>query len=193
MANQVALTRSNLLFLGLPRYARDKPTPSIARRESGGTPAPFPGNARNDWKPGDDGREAFVYRNSVHIFADDTVWCVDRGSLSEDVFPGIDATLHRDAQKLVRFDPHSGRVLDILRFDETILPAGAQMNDLRFRGPLLYITDSGLGGLIVHDRSTGKTLRRLSGAQWSERRRRPYSLSSPISRAARHYIRPIAT
>lgn len=163
MANQVALTSANLLFLGLPRYARDKPTPSVARRAPDGSLRPFPGNAWNDWKPGDDGRDAFVYLNSVHIFADDTVWCVDQGSLSAAAFPHVNETLDRGAQKLVRLDPRSGQVLDVLRFDDAILPAGAQLNDLRFHGSTMYLTDSGLGGLIVYDLSTGKTMRRLSG------------------------------
>ncbi|CAG9194826.1 conserved hypothetical protein [Paraburkholderia sabiae] len=165
MANQVAVTRDNILFLGLPRYARDQPTPSLARREADGSLAPFPGNAWNEWQPGDDGRESFVYLNSVHIFADETIWCVDQGSLSPGVFPHVNSTLHRDAQKLVQLDAHTGQILNILRFDETILPLGAQMNDVRFHRSTMYITDSGLGGLIVHDMTTGKTLRRLSGSK----------------------------
>ncbi|WP_347558216.1 hypothetical protein [Robbsia sp. KACC 23696] len=163
MANQVALTRNNTLFLGLPRYARDTATPSLARRDRDGALSAFPGNAWNDWKPGDDGRMAFVYLNSVHIFADDSVWCVDQGSLSPGVFPGINETLAFDAQKLIQLDPISGNVLTVLRFDESILPPGAQMNDLRFHGTTMYISDSGLGGIIVHDRKTGTTRRRLSG------------------------------
>ncbi|OBR53130.1 hypothetical protein A6456_09205 [Paraburkholderia tropica] len=38
------------------------------------------------------------------------------------------------------------------------------MNDLRFHRQMLYISDSGLGGIIVHDVSTGRTARRLSGS-----------------------------
>jgi hypothetical protein len=163
MANQVALTSNDVLFLGLPRYARDRPTPSLARREPDGSLAPFPGNRWNQWSPGDDGRNTFVYLNSVHIFADDTVWCVDQGTLAPGLFPGVNRTLHPRAQKLVRLDSYSGRILEVLRFDETILPRGAQMNDLRFFGAMMYISDSGLGGIIVHNRSSGRTMRRLSG------------------------------
>jgi len=163
MANQVALTTTNELFLGLPRYAADKPTPSLARREPDGDIRPFPGNTWNDWKPGNDGREAFVYLNSVHIFADDTVWCVDQGSLSEHLFPGANAMLHPHAQKVVQLDARSGKILKVLTFDEAILPPGAQLNDLRFHGQIMYLTDSGLGALIVHDLKTGRTLRRMSG------------------------------
>jgi sugar lactone lactonase YvrE len=65
----------------------------------------------------------------------------------------------------VQLDTSTGKILQILRFDDTILPPGAQMNDLRFHGRMMYITDSGLGGLIVHDLATEKTLRRLSGSK----------------------------
>lgn len=36
MANQVALTRKNVMFLGLPRYAKDKSTPSLVRQDEDG-------------------------------------------------------------------------------------------------------------------------------------------------------------
>lgn len=157
LANQVALTRGNEMFLGLPRADARTVTPSLARRRADGTMAPFPGNAWNEWQPGRDGQDAFVYLNSVHIFADDTVWCVDTGAI---VTP---ATARPPAQKLVRLDQRTGRVLDVLRFDADILPPGARMNDLRFHGAMLYVTDSGLGGLIVHDMASGRTRRRLSG------------------------------
>lgn len=163
MANQVALTRHNTLFLGLPRYAADKPTPSLARLESDGTLVAFPGNSWNEWAPGKDGREAFVYLNSVHIFEDDTIWCVDQGSVSAGVFPAEYAVPQTGAQKLVQLDSKSGAILRIIRFDDTILPPGAQMNDLRFHGNKMYISDSGLGGIIIHDLQSGKTVRRLSG------------------------------
>ncbi|SEG72546.1 Major royal jelly protein [Actinacidiphila yanglinensis] len=163
MANQVALTRANTLFLGLPRFPGHETTPSVARRESDGSVAAFPGNTWNQWKAGDDGRNAFVYVNSVHIFADDTVWCVDQGGLRADSAPKELSTPKPGAQKIVQFDPRSGEALQVLRFGDDILPPGAQMNDLRIHGTTMYVTDSGLGALIVHDLSTGKTTRRLSG------------------------------
>jgi hypothetical protein len=55
----------------------------------------------------------------------------------------------------------------VLRFDDDILPPGTRMSDLRFHGSMIYVADSGLGALIVHDRSTGRTRRRLSGYQQS--------------------------
>lgn len=163
MANQVAITRHKRLFLGLPRYSAEYPTPSLARQAEDGGLQPFPSNSWNTWKPGDDGREAFVYLNSVHVFNDETVWCVDQGALSAGVFGKQYSKPAPGAQKIVQLDAKSGAILRILRFDDHILPPGAQLNDLRFHGSLMYITDSGLGGIIVHDLENGKTIRRLSG------------------------------
>jgi sugar lactone lactonase YvrE len=156
MSNGVALTRDNTVFLGLPRWPGHEVTPSVARMAADGTAWPFPGGDWNNWQPGQDGANAFVYVNSVHIFDDDTVWAVDQGALRGEVaLP--------QAQKLVQLDAHSGKVLKIIRYDDKILPPGSKLNDLRLYGPLIYNTDSGLGAIIVHDQRTGKTLRRLSG------------------------------
>jgi len=156
MENGVALTRDNTIFLGLPRWPGHETTPSVARIEADGTAWPFPGGSWNNWHPGSDPMNSFQYVNSVHIFDDDTVWCVDQGALRTEVAPP-------GAQKLVQLHPRTGQVLKIIRYDEKILPPGAKLNDLRLYGSLIYNTDSGLGGIIVHDQVTGKTLRRLSG------------------------------
>ncbi|KAA9160751.1 hypothetical protein FPZ12_016550 [Amycolatopsis acidicola] len=163
MANQVALTSDGTMFLGLPRFPGHEQTPSVARRGPDGAMTPFPGNGWNEWKAGDDGQNAFVYVNSLHIFADDTVWVVDQGGLRPDASPPELSTPKPGAQKVVQLDPKSGNVLRVLRFGADILPAGAQLNDLRISGDVIYLTDSGVGALIVHDLATGKTLRRLSG------------------------------
>ncbi len=73
---------------------------------------PFSGNCWNGWKYGDDGQNTFVYLNSVRIFADDTVWYVDTGAPVGNVTPKL------GAQKLFRLDPDSGKILDIVRFNE---------------------------------------------------------------------------
>lgn len=161
--NQVALTSKGAMFFGLPRYPGYDQTPCLAKRMPDGKVVAFPGNGWNDWKPGDDGRDSFVYVNSIHIFRDDTVWVVDQGALRADSYPPELSEPKPGAQKLVQLDPADGKVLRVLRFSEDILPRGAKMNDLRVSGEHVYITDSGLGALIYHNLSTGETLRRMSG------------------------------
>jgi sugar lactone lactonase YvrE len=155
LCNAVAIDRNGTMILGLPRWTGMEQTPSVARVGADGSLVPLPGGGWNQWRPGDDGREAFVQVNALHIFGDGSLWIVDQGT------PDRKTTLP-GAQKLVQMDPVDGRVLKVLRFDAEILPEGAQMNDLRVFGSRLYVTDSGLGGVIVHDVATGRTLRRLS-------------------------------
>jgi len=161
--NQVALTSKGQMFLGLPRYPDHDVTPSVARCDAQGVAQPFPGNGWNDWKPGDDGQNAFVYVNSLHIFHDDTVWAVDQGSLRADSYPPELSEPKPGAQKLVQLNANTGAIVRVIRWGEDMLPRGAKMNDLRIFGDHVYVTDSGLGALIYHNLKTGQTLRRLSG------------------------------
>lgn len=156
LPNGVALTSQGDIFLSLPRWTGMENTISVARVSEDGSLAPFPGGAWNQWKPGDDGHAAFVMINALHIFGDDTLWVVDQGTADrKTTLPG--------AQKLLQFDTASGKLLRSLCFGPDILPEGAQMNDLRLWAGKLYIPDSGLGAIIVHDLATGHTMRRLAG------------------------------
>jgi hypothetical protein len=157
LVNAVAAARDGTLFLGLPRWSGMEDTPSVVRVGRDGGLQPFPGEGWNGWRPGQDGRQAFVQVNSLHILADDTLWVVDQGSADRrTTLPG--------AQKVLQFDLTSGRLLRDLRFGADILPEGAQLNDLRLFGNRIFLTDSGLGGVVVHDLDTGRSVRRLSRA-----------------------------
>jgi hypothetical protein len=163
--NQVALTTKGQMFFGLPRYPDHDITPCVAKRDAEGNAQPFPGNSWNEWKPGDDGQNAFVYVNSMHIFGDDTVWVVDQGALRADSYPPSLSEPKPGAQKLVQLDAETGDVLKVIRWGDDILPPNAKMNDLRVFGEHMYVTDSGVGAIIYHNLKTGQTLRRLSGHQ----------------------------
>lgn len=155
MCNGVALSSDETVFLGAPRFPGSENTFSVGKVLANGDIQPFPGSGWNDWAPGKDGTTAFVMVNAVHVFFDGTLWVVDQGAP-----PG--STPKPGAQKLVQIDPKSGKILRILRFSSTIVPPGAQFNDLRIYGDLIFVTDSGLGGVIIHNLKTGRTLRRLS-------------------------------
>lgn len=157
LVNGVAVAPDGTLFLGLPRFDAASDTPSIARIEADGTLAAFPGGQFNGWKPGADSRDALVNVNAIHIFHDGTLWAVDQGT------PAGGSEPEPGAQKLVRLDPRTGSLLTILRFGPDVLPLGARMNDLRIHDNMIYVTDSGLGGIIVHDLTANRTIRRLSG------------------------------
>lgn len=167
LVNGVTATDDGTIFLGLPRWGNGVETPSIARVEKDGKLTPFPGGAWNEWKPGADPRNCFVNVNSLHIFEDNTLWAVDVGG------PWGEAPVGPGAQKVVRMDPRTGSLLTVLHFDKDILPTGASLNDLRQHDQMLYFTDSGLGGIIVHDLTCNKTVRRLSGNRFVTATGRP--------------------
>ncbi len=155
IVNAIAATRDGTLFAGLPRWHATTHTPSLTRVDSPTRLIPFPGGEWNNWAPGKDVTNAFVQVNSVHVFDDDSVWVVDQGAPdNQTTLPG--------AAKVAQFDSKTGKALRVLRFDKDILPPGAVMNDLRVFDHRVYITDAGIGGLIIHNLDTGKTVRRLS-------------------------------
>ncbi|MCX8999899.1 major royal jelly family protein [Rhizobiaceae bacterium BDR2-2] len=152
VCNAAAVTRDGKVFFGLPRWSDTAETPSVARLGENGQLEPFPGGGWNAWQPGEPGDEAFVSVNAIHIFDDDTLWVVDKGS----------PTAGAPSQRLLQFDTGSGALLRTITFDEAALPPGAGINDLRFDAENIYVTDSGAGAILVHNLESGRTLRRLA-------------------------------
>ncbi|WP_308565042.1 L-dopachrome tautomerase-related protein [uncultured Klebsiella sp.] len=153
LCNAVAVTRTGRLFAGLPRWPTNEKTPSVAEILPNGSLQPFPGGKWNQGVGDSNGEDVFVCVNTIHIFDDDTLWVVDQGNKN----------LSRDAQKLLQFDIKTRKLLRRFTFDETILPEGGNINDLRLDKENIYLTDSGLGAIIVINQKTGTMLRRLAG------------------------------
>ncbi|EIK96160.1 Major royal jelly protein [Pseudomonas sp. M47T1] len=155
LCNAVALTSTGQLFVGLPRWPGFEKTPSIAQVLPDGSLKPFPGGDWNAWAPGKPGAKALVKINTIHIFDDDTLWAIDQG---EDAGPqGINPD-----QKILQFDTRTGALLRSISLPPKVLPAGANLNDLRLDSEHAYITDSGLGAIIVVNLDTGVSIRRLA-------------------------------
>lgn len=155
LCNAVALTSKGQLFVGLPRWPGYEKTPSIAQVLPDGSLKPFPGGDWNQWEPGKPNDKALVKINTIHIFDDDTLWAIDQG---EDAGPkGINP-----GQKILQFDTHTGKLLRSISLPADVLPAGANLNDLRLDSEHAYLTDSGLGAIIVVNLKTGASIRRLA-------------------------------
>lgn len=156
LTNGVAVAPGGECFLNFPRFKGHYESPALARATADGL-VPFPGNQWNAWRDGDEGLHTLVNVNAVHIFDDELVWVVDQGAAQGE-------TPKTGAAKLLAFDMKSGEVKKLIRFDEQALPPGGAPNDLRIHGDKIYVTDSGLGGIIIHDLASGRTLRRLSAS-----------------------------
>lgn len=155
LTNGIAVSAGGAMFLNFPRFRGHENSPSLARVTPSGL-TPFPDNHWNEWKRGEEGVDSLVNVNACHNFGDGLLWVVDQGAPQGE-------NPSKGAAKLVAFDIETGKAVKVIRFDEKALPRGGAPNDLRIRGSSVYVTDSGLGGVIIHDLTTGKTIRRLSG------------------------------
>ncbi|WP_226504629.1 major royal jelly family protein [Pseudomonas sp. MWU16-30317] len=178
VCNAVAQTADGRLFVGLPRWPGYENTPSIAEVLADGTLKPFPGGEWNRWAPGKPHGQALVNINTVHIFDDHTLWAVDMG---EDAGPkGINP-----GQRILQFDTRDGKLLRSISLPESVLPAGGNLNDLRLDSEHAYLTDSGLGALVIINLRTGVSLRRLAD--------HPSTKMNPERRPIGEHGRPLQT
>lgn len=103
-------------------------------------------------------REKLVAVQAVHTDRKGRIWILDTGNPR---FAGV----IDGAPKLIMVNPTTGRVERTYAFDTDIARENTYLNDVRIdsRYERAYITDSGIGGLIVVDLDTGDARRVLDG------------------------------
>ncbi len=144
----VASTPDGRIFVSFPRWSDYVPI-SVAELRDGQL-VPWPDEAWNSWKPGDDASRAFVAVQSVVADDEGKLWVVDTANPQ---FRGV----VEPGPRLFRFDPGSGALLAEYRFPASVVPKHGYTNDVRVdleRG-FAFLTDSGDGGLIVLDLDDG--------------------------------------
>ena len=151
--NGVAVTKTGRVFVSIPQWTKYK-SPSVAEIKDGNI-VPYPGGS---WNAFDltHAKDRFVNVNAVHDDGAGSLWAVDYAA------PNFGHTVD-GAQKLVRIDLTTNRVSRVYRFDKTVLPKGAKLNDVRVdaaRG-IAYISEFGVGAIIVLNTKTGKAFRAL--------------------------------
>jgi sugar lactone lactonase YvrE len=156
----VAVSPEGRVFVSLPRMIY-RPRHAVVEILPSGEQRPYPDETWNRW----DGAkatapDAFVCAQSVHI--DDsgrTLWVLDpaKGGPLSNVVPG--------GPKLVAVDLASDRVVRTIRFDDKAAPRKSYLNDVRVDSSrqVAYITESGIGALLVSDLTNGQTRRLLEG------------------------------
>ena len=164
----VAVSRQGRIFVSSPRWHDDFDGLSVASLSSDGSLSPFPDAAWNAWSPPAstlsdapsatpaDPLNTWVCVQSVHIDLKNRLWVVDPASPKlAGVIPG--------AAKLVELDPRSGKVNRIIRFDDIVAPTKSYLNDVRIdtETETAYLTDSGLGGIVVVNLADGSSRRFL--------------------------------
>lgn len=154
--NGVAVTDDERIFASFPRFDNDDENPSVVRVAPDGTLVPYPGGDWNHWKKGDDPRTRFVSVNALYVDRrSNHLWIVDPAA------PQLGRAV-ANGPKVVEIDLANDAVLRVYPIDAASAPAESYLNDIRIRGNNAFITDSGVGAIIILDRTTGKTRRVLA-------------------------------
>lgn len=152
----LAVDRSSTIFVNYPRWSDNVPI-SVGKIGKDGKVTPFPDAEWNEWKTGTPVDNHFVCVQAIYVDKKNSLWVLDPASPKmQGALPG--------APKLVQFDPQSGKLLKVYKFDSTVAPEKSYLNDVRFSkdGKYAFITDSGAGAILVVDLVSGRTRRLLS-------------------------------
>ncbi len=156
VCNGVAVTETGRVFGSFPRFVNpDTPAMGVGEILSTGTIEPYPGGAWNRFQPGDATDAHFIGVNAVVADKRGHLWVVDpAGTFGSNATPG--------AAKLVRIDLETNGVGRVYRFDTGIVPEKGFLNDVRVGDGYAYLTESGLGALIILNLETGGARRLLA-------------------------------
>ena len=154
----VTVSEKNRLFVNFPRWSAEYLN-AVVEVMPDGTAKPFPDESWNRWDL--DPKTAskhFVCVQSVVVDKEDALWVLDAAApMLMSIVPG--------GPKLVRIDLKTNRVTRTISFSPDVAKNHTYLNDVRFDNQrhFAYITDSGMGGIIVVDLATGKSHRALDG------------------------------
>lgn len=115
-----------------------------------GQARPYPDEAMNSWKPGEDGTKKWVSVQAVYVDDQDKLWVVDAAA------PDF-GEVYKDSNKLVRIDLATNKVERSYFFKNLPDNKHSYINDVRVDTALqyAYLTSSSLGGLVVVNLKTG--------------------------------------
>ena len=149
----IAVMPDGRIFVNFPRWSDDVPV-SVGELRPDGSVRAFPNAEWNSGKPGPGNR--FVCVQSVVADQEGYLWVLDSGNPKfAGVIPG--------APKLLKFDPHTGRLLAKIPYQEPEILPTSYLNDVRIDTVrnVAYLSDSGLGAILVTDLGSGKSRRLL--------------------------------
>lgn len=154
----VAVSDAGRVFVCCPRWVGSLKW-SVIEILASGRQVPFPDADSNRWKPGvlmPTAADAWVCVQSVRCEGDE-LWVLDAGNPS---FSGIVGP----AAKLVVVELRSNRIKRKYPFHLPAVERNSYLNDLRLDRAhrVAYITDSGLGAIVVLDLETGQQRRVLA-------------------------------
>ena len=155
-ATGIAVSGSGQLYACFPRWSNDYKY-AVVEVGPDSSLTPFPDEQWNSWKDKDpDVAGKWVCVQSVTVDDTGALWVLDTGN------PGMTGTL-AEGPKLVKFDLTTKKATQTIPFGADVCPAKSYLNDVRIDTgrQIAYLTESGIGSIIVVDLKSGKTRRLL--------------------------------
>ncbi len=148
----VTTTWGGRMFANFPRW-RENVAYSVVEVFPDGSIKPYPNETWNKWK-GHPEKNTFTCVQSVVAF-ENSLFVLDPAS------PKMEGIVGRPM--LYEFDLTTNELKNSWVFDKNIAPKKSYLNDLRIdkENGKVYITDSGLGGIVVLDMASGEARRVL--------------------------------
>jgi sugar lactone lactonase YvrE len=145
----VAATASGRVFVNYP-YWLEKHRYSVVEVGPDGKARPYPDDAWNSFKKGDDGTNKFVCVQAVVADDNGSLWVVDPAGI------GL-SKVYQKSNKVVQIDLKTNKVKRIYRFPEAVAGANSYLNDIRVDNQhgFAYLTSSSQGGIVVLNLATG--------------------------------------
>ena len=152
----VAVSHEGRIFVNFPRWGVPIDL-SVAELSHTGELRPYPNNKWNTWSEGISPKNHFYCVQSVYIDNKNYLWILDSGN------PGLTGIV-KNAAKLLKINLHNNNIVKTYRFKKSILHNSSYLNDVRIDtdNNFAYITDSGIGAIIVINLSTGETRKVLN-------------------------------
>ena len=151
----IAVSKSGRIFVNYPRWSDEVPF-SVGELDESGEAQPYPDRYWNLWDETSPPADHFVCVQAMLVDEQDQLWILDPANPKfAGVVPG--------GPKLIKIDLATNQVVDTILFGAHTAPPGSYLNDLRvdLNEQVVYLTDSGLGALIVLDLKTNRARRVL--------------------------------
>ncbi|MBO1326548.1 SMP-30/gluconolactonase/LRE family protein [Acetobacter sp. TBRC 12305] len=156
--NAVTASKDGRIFMSFPYWGGGGQGPTVGERLADDSLRPFPDQAWNDWAHSHDALRSFVRVNAIRMGPDGLLWVVDSGEANVGGKPNPPDGA---PPKLIAFDLATGKAVHLIVLRQGITPY-SYVDDLRFHGDTLILTDAGDPALIVVDMKTGQQRRVLS-------------------------------
>jgi sugar lactone lactonase YvrE len=152
----VAVSKEGRIFVNYPRWSPN-PGVSVAEINPSGEATAYPAKQWNEWDLKTSPEDYLVCVQSVYIDKNNYLWILDTGL---DVRQGI----IEKGPKLLKVNLQTNQVEQKILVNPSAAPPMSYLNDIRVdtKSDYAYITDSGLGAIVVINLKTEEARRTLT-------------------------------